>query len=378
MSFQNVLLVGSATLALWTRFPSSLVREFIGSRSPSGVTCECTSPGTFGKDANGYRCSDPTFDGSCGKHEACLIPLGRVWRPGAIFGGPCGGKRLASIMRKFGAYAPINEHSACARTMLGVSMRDARLCELYDSQELSVPNCTNLPDIVPSIIHSVGRSTTSSLRARLLHGDSSFIYNRHDDLSAGKYIAEKCGERAYKAYECLGPGSFRADVFRFCALSADGGVYLDEDIVPLHPLADVVSFCSVATVGHDFPTGGLPAKQMKILASAPSAPILTCALEQIVSNVEHRRYPSSPLALTGPLLLQECFQLHSENVAVTYKDTHQAMWPYTGLRAGNKILAFEYPYSSKYFCKNEACKTGEDDYATMFKAKKIYRESCEL
>ena len=84
-------------------------------------------------------------------------------------------------------------------------------------------------------------------------------------------VVEFCGPDAAEAYLCFEPPSYRADLFRFCALYSEGGVYLDEDIVPMHPLEDIVSECSVATLGHDFPAGGRLAKQMKILAAAPGA-----------------------------------------------------------------------------------------------------------
>ena len=166
-----------------------------------------------------------------------------------------------------------------------------------------------------------------------------------------------------------------ADLFRFCALYAEGGVYLDKDILPLRPLEEIVSMCSVASIGHDFPHEGLPGKQMKILASAPKAPIMKCAIDKIVNNVRQRAYPASDLALTGPLLLQDCYVENAADVAITYIDTRDSMWPYTGMRAGIEILAYEYP-SLKHFCPSRECHT--DDYATLFAERMVYSNQCKL
>ena len=49
------------------------------------------------------------------------------------------------------------------------------------------------------------------------------------------------------------PCRYRADIFRFCALYADGGVYLDADLELMVPLDDTHSPCSHVTIGHDYP-----------------------------------------------------------------------------------------------------------------------------
>ena len=187
-----------------------------------------------------------------------------------------------------------------------------------------------------------------------------------------------CGVEAARAYSCLRPPAYRADLFRFCALFGQGGVYLDEDIVPLHPLENIISGCSIATVGHDFPADGRLAKQMKILAAAPGAPIMKCAVETIVHNVRNRAYPGSPLELTGPLLLQHCYEKHPEQVAITHIDTRSALWPYSGMRAANTVLAYEYPDSPSHFCLGYCRSSRDHDYAVMYKKRGVYSDFCEL
>jgi hypothetical protein len=86
-----------------------------------------------------------------------------------------------------------------------------------------------------------------------------------------------------------------------------------------------------------------------------------------------RLYPmKGPLALTGPTMLHQCYAEFSENVAVTYHDTRGAKWPHTGMRAGDRVLAYEAP-SPKHF--------GEDDvgdYGRLFWDHKIYTDRCPL
>jgi len=211
----------------------------------------------------------------------------------------------------------------------------------------------------------------------VIAANPSFSVNRHDDISAESYIREHCGEKVADAFNCLLAPSFRADLFRFCVLFANGGIYLDEDIIPMKPLTELISECSSATVGHDFPANGEPAKQMKILSAAPGSELMKCAMNNIVDNVRRRENPDSPLALTGPLLLQGCYERAPEDVAITYIDTRNAVWPYSGMRAGTDILAYEFPDSPKHFCLGKNCHDKED-YANLYQNGQVYREECML
>lgn len=345
-------------------------------RFPCGseATCECLNPGNSHPRLNGYRCSVSKYDGKCGSDQACLTPRGHVWNVGNA---PCGPGNVAKLLGKYGAYKETSLESACSRVMVGVDDANAHLCSVYEKLVLIQPNCSARETVVPRILHTVGNRDSHYIESSVAAANPSFKRKRQNDLSAATFILEKCGTEAAEAYRCLAPPSYRADLFRFCALYAEGGIYLDEDIVPLHPLMQIISPCSTATVGHDFPADQKPAKQMKILAAAPGAEIMKCALETIVKSVRQRAYPPSPLELSGPLMLESCYEKHPDDVAVTYIDTRNSIWPYTGMRARNKILAYEYPDSPKHFCKGMEC-FDMNDYANAYAERKVYRKSCKL
>jgi len=113
---------------------------------------------------------------------------------------------------------------------------------------------------------------------------------------------------------------------------------------------------------------------MKILAGQQGAPIFLCMIRKIVSNVRSRLYPDNPLALTGPMVLHECYEENSEGVSVTYRDTRDAAYPYSGMRGGSdtnedgteQLLAFEVPHHDGH------------NYKIDFDLHEVYRPTCSL
>lgn len=267
---------------------------------------------------------------------------------------------------------PCDQVDAHIRGDLGLR----KVCAEYLALPYIKPDCSDQEDIVPKIYYSVGRDATEGYQQLATSAmNPEFVRHHFADLEAMDFVREKCGSDAAEAYACLVAPAFRADLFRFCALYADGGVYLDVDIFPLVPLEELYSPCSIATVGYDYPQDGVrPGKQMKILAAAPGAPIFKCALAQIIEHVRERFYPDFQLELTGPAMLHRCYEQHPEGVAVTYHDTRNAVWPFTGMRQGQKILAYEVPIGAKHFGDSE----NAEDYGYLFTSGQLYRDYCEL
>ena len=210
------------------------------------------------------------------------------------------------------------------------------------------------------------------------------LFQRHhvDDKSAFVFIRRNCGTEVAKAFSCIRPPAFRADLYRFCALYAVGGVYLDDDILPLQPLREIYSPCSSFSLGYDQAQGILDMKnigmQMKILASAPGHELSKCMIKNIVENVRYRRqFKKHTFAFSGPQLLRKCYESHSNDVTITYMDTRGADWPYAGLRAGTNILAYEIPSASRHF-EEVVDRDRTNEYNDMVNSHDIYTASCEL
>merc|ERR1711957_411934 len=105
----------------------------------------------------------------------------------------------------------------------------------------------------------------------------------------------------------------------------------------------------------------------KIVAGQQGAPLFLCMINMIVTNVRSRLYPENPLALTGPMVLHDCYEENKDGVSVTYRDTRDAAYPYTGMRGPKgQLIAFEVPHHDGH------------NYKIDFDLHEVYRPTCPL
>ena len=132
---------------------------------------------------------------------------------------------------------------------------------------------------------------------------------------------------------------------------AEGGVYLDTDIVMLEPIHKAVNLCGGATLGYDIPGlgGHVSGKQMKILASVPRPPGAawrarsprTCATGAAAAAAAHGHRADAAA---------RCYENNSAphlNVSLTYRDSIRAQYP-PGLVGADGLGAFEQPNAMDY------------------------------
>ena len=336
----------------------------------TNVLCECIHPGSTKDQENTYICTHDKYNGGCGDGEACISPQGRKWH---VHETPCLPKPLTSKLEGYGLFDGVSLKSACARTYALADRANVHLCAEYEDLQLITPDCRSKPETVPRILHMVGKVALTYATTTIALSNPAYRLNALSDKAAGEYVLNRCGSVAAKAYNCLNAAAFRGDLFRYCALYAEGGIYLDQDILPLKPLDEMFSRCSSATLGHDFPMNGRHAKQTKMMAAAPKTKLMQCALNTVISNVQNRAYPESPLEISATLAMQSCYEKYPEDVAITYIDTRVAVWPYTGMRAGNDVIAYELAApGSKHFVHDPM------DYPELTARREVYSDKCPL
>ena len=287
-------------------------------------------------------------------------------------------------------------NGACKRVY--ADMSNEYLCLQYEQLPLHVVANEDVEyKRVPDILHVI--SSTKSppyIVNSTSRANPSYSLNYHNDDSAREYIHRHCGREVQQAFVCLEAPAYRADLFRFCALYAQGGVYLDADLIPAVPLREIYLADMNATFGHDWPQDGVNAGvQMKIVAGVPKNEIFKCMMDRIVQHVKWRYIPESALYVSGPSLLRECVYnysllhgprkapklapggalsfIYNANIAYTYLDTRNAIWPFTGMRTRQKLLTYEKPNEERHWRKADRA-----DYGALHASKHIYSATCEL
>lgn len=254
-------------------------------------------------------------------------------------------------------------------------------CTKYENKPLHDVSCRGRERVVPLKLFASSKDDPPYPVRAAAAANPAYELRFHNDTSAERFVRARCGEDAAKAYACLVPPAYRGDLFRFCALSTEGGVYVDADMVLLRPIEEVASLCSDATIGYDWPRRPQEGrKQMKILAGRPNAPLFKCMVNKIVEHARTRFYGSTSLSITGPDLLQRCYEKYPENVSVTYMDARNARWPHAGMRSKNRLFSFEAPNEERHLgiTRQEKGDRKKDvDYAKLYEKRMVYSKTCE-
>ena len=111
------------------------------------------------------------------------------------------------------------------------------------------------------------------------------------------------GGEVLHAYDTLIPFAFKSDLFRYCVVYKEGGIYLDIKFEPIN------GFKLLGLVKNTQVWGSEVANLVSngIFMSVPGSPILREAIGMIKYNVANRRIGGMPTSVTGPCLLTNAF-----------------------------------------------------------------------
>ena len=108
------------------------------------------------------------------------------------------------------------------------------------------------------------------------------------------------------AYQRIVPGAYKSDLFRYCYLWVNGGVYADIDTLCLGSLDDFLIPGAELVVPIDLNLGaneGTHNLACGFIAAVPRHPAMMRCIQKIVRNVETGTVPGSKLDFSGPGVL---------------------------------------------------------------------------
>tara|TARA_B100001093_G_C26831701_1_gene1016427 strand:+ start:1512 stop:2429 length:918 start_codon:yes stop_codon:yes gene_type:complete len=215
----------------------------------------------------------------------------------------------------------------------------------------------------------------------------NYKYQLFGNEGCRSYIRANFGERELKAFDTLAPGAFKADLFRYCVLYHEGGVYSDIDVEPLVPIEEFVSpkddFVSIRERGE------IPGVyQAFMVCQKPRLPFLKMLIDHIVQCTNEKYYPPFPpkkdsadfwtilLSITGPVALANCISNYS-GIPAPFKPGISVI----GKNITMKLLSFKshlevQDESGKVVLNTKVpeYKGASNSYHDMFLKHKIYDE----
>jgi len=148
---------------------------------------------------------------------------------------------------------------------------------------------------------------------KVLSMNSDFDYYLYSDEASLGYIQQNYSTDVADAFNTLKPGAYKSDLWRYCILYKDGGVYFDIKYSTLVPLRDIIAKkpelfvkdyeqamvkCSRT---NDVDTGARCFYNGFII-SPPNNRLFKFCIDEIVESCKMRLYRANCLDVTGPCL----------------------------------------------------------------------------
>jgi len=198
-----------------------------------------------------------------------------------------------------------------------------------------------------------------------------FNYHLFDDDMCRDFISNNFDADVLDAFDTLSPGAYKADLWRYCVLYINGGIYLDIK----YKCVDDFKLIELTTEEH-FVKDIIPNNVYNalIVALPKNIKLLQC-INQIVKNVKNKFYGDGILSVTGPKLLSKYFNSEEYNNLKTYftnkdwcpnlSDTYNEGIFFNDNRLILGVYV-EYRLEQKIFQKNK-------HYIELYNEKNIYK-----
>ena len=204
---------------------------------------------------------------------------------------------------------------------------------------------------------------------RLKLKNPDFEYHLFDDEDCRQFIQNNFEEDVLTAYDKIIPGAYKADLWRYCILYINGGVYLDikysnVDDFNLIELTDKEYFVPDLKESG----GGV---YNAFMICKPGNQILREAIRRVAKNAKEEYYGESGFHPTGPILLKGCF---SNEDIVNMENNGLGICKYD---ATTSICFHDKPIMTVYdeYYKTDVNKNGQPAYWKLWEERKIYKNA---
>jgi len=204
-----------------------------------------------------------------------------------------------------------------------------------------------------------------------------YTFHYYNDTEAKEYMRTRCPQYA-DAYDCMVPGAYKSDIFRYCVLYNEGGMYLDNDLVVLvMPNEMFNESCPGVYLLPEYSlNSGLDVRIWTgMIMSSSQEPLWQCMLDEININVANRFYGSNPVDVTGPGLLSMCFHRYPDRVKeFGYNRRDSTIWLFA---ENNHGVPEQIGYEVNFGDKARISRDGREHYSKLWNERRIYSHTCK-
>jgi len=152
----------------------------------------------------------------------------------------------------------------------------------------------------------------------LIKENPEFKHFLYDENQCREFIQQHFEQAVVDAYNSLIPCSYKSDLWRFCILYINGGIYYDIKFRCLN------GFKFIALTENEMFVRDMQENCVLtgLIVSKPGNEILKKCIDQIVVNVQTRFYGKNPLYPTGPGLLGTFFTNEEQQNLSSYFNSH--------------------------------------------------------
>ena len=153
---------------------------------------------------------------------------------------------------------------------------------------------------------------------QLVLQNPEFNCHVYDENECRLFIQTNFDLDILKSYNSLIPCSYKSDLWRFCVLYINGGIYMDIKYKCVNNFK-LIELTEKEYFVRDRP---INTTYTALIVVKPQNPIMLKCINKIVKNVKTKYYGSNALDPTGPGLLGTCFSKKAiESMEIYFTDT---------------------------------------------------------
>ena len=165
-------------------------------------------------------------------------------------------------------------------------------------------------------------------------------FHLYDEPECREFIRTHFNPDVLDAYDSLIPCSYKSDLWRFCVLFINGGIYMDIK----YRCVNGFKFLDLTEKEYFVRDHNVNDTYTALIVTLPGNQILFKCIRQIVENVKNKYYGDGCLEPTGPGLLGKYFTQEEKNNMDLYHDLVESINKYYIVKGDRIILGFYEGY----------------------------------